>query len=685
MYNLKELFYKYKEYPIALYGLGTETERVLNEMGSDFQVVGLLDGFKEDGFIYGRPIISLSYAVASQVKLIVVVARPGSCRAIAKRIGKFCIENQIELFDIRGKNLGVQNKILYDLKHIQGYTKEMLLAEASKYEVISFDLFDTLIMRQVLWPTDIIDLTEYELKERGIILENFCDKRLQAEKELANFTVPTLKEIYQRVLEQYETKQITAEEMAEIEWRIEYSFIMPRQEMVNLMLDLYRKGKEIYIVTDTYYNKEQIIKLLEKCGIKVYTDILVSCEYKTDKRRELFKQLIAKSKGQKCIHIGDDLIADIEGAENIGIASFQIYSSLDLLEMVGYFGLWDRLENFSSRIRIGLFVAKMFNSPFQFESKERKLCIKDAYDLGYLLLAPIISDFVIWFIGKVRENRINNIWLGTRDGYLIKRMYDIICPDNNAICFLTSRMAAIRAAITDMSDIDYVASMKFSGSVQQQLKERFGIFVDEEGEKESTLQDYANIIFKKAQINKRNYQAYINRLDIVEGNIAFFDFVAKGTTQMYISRLVNNHMKGFYFLQLEQEYMRDKGLDIVSFYGNDDLHNCAIYEEYYILETVLTSPMPSVIGFDESGDALYAEENRTEEAIQCFLRIQDGIIDYFKDYIKLCPKLEESIDKDLDGFFLGLIHKIAILDRDFMDFKVEDIFFNRITNVNDLI
>ncbi len=40
-----------------------------------------------------------------------------------------------------------------------------------------------------------------------------------------------------------------------------------------------------------------------------------------------------------------------------------------------------------------------------------------------------------------------------------------------------------------------------------------------------------------------------------------FDFVAKGTTQMYLQRLFPQHMKGFYFLQLEPEFMAEKGLD----------------------------------------------------------------------------------------------------------------------------
>ncbi len=685
MYNLQNIFHKYKDDPIALYGLGTETERVLNEMGSDFHIVGLLDGFREDGSIYGKAIIPLPTAASSHVRLIIVVARPGSCRAIVKRIGKFCKEHQVDLFDVRGRDLCVQNDITFDLNHVKGYTKEQLLNEVSEYAAVSFDLFDTLIMRQTLFATDVIDLTECRLNDKGIYLKGFSEKRLQAEKELSNDKAPVLKEIYQFVLDQYDTVPITAEEAAQLEWTTEYDLVIPRREMVDFMSVLYRQGKKIYIVTDTYYKKEQIVKLLEKCGIKTYTDVLASCEYKISKSQGLFNELKKKTDGEKCLHIGDDFIADIENARKSGIDAFQIYSGVDLLEQIGYLGLWDKIGGISSRVKIGMFAGRLFNSPFQFETENRKLSVQDAYDLGYLFLAPIIGDFVIWFAKQMKENDIRNIWLGTRDGYLIKKMYDIICPDNNAICFLTSRMAAIRAAMTDMEDIEYVAGMKFSGSIQQQLKQRFGICIDGDVEKEKTLRDYANIIFENAKIHKKNYQVYIDSLDLKKGDVAFFDFVAKGTTQMYISRLVENHIKGFYFLQLEQEFMSNKGLDIVSFYRNDESNNCAVYEDYYILETVLTSPMPSVTGFDENGNARYAEETRSKKEIECFLRIQDGIIDYFRNYIKFCPEFSQDIDRDLDGLFLGLIHKCMILDQGFMSLTVEDAFFNRETAVSDLV
>ena len=100
-----ELFAGYKGVRTALYGLGTETEKALRELEPDYQIVGLLDSFKEDGWLYGKPIISLPKIMEAGVKLIIVVARPGSCRAIAKKIGPRCQQSGNGLIDIRGRDL----------------------------------------------------------------------------------------------------------------------------------------------------------------------------------------------------------------------------------------------------------------------------------------------------------------------------------------------------------------------------------------------------------------------------------------------------------------------------------------------------------------------------------------------------------------------------------------------------
>ena len=126
MNNVDELLRNFIDVPIALYGLSTETEFFLNKWGGKLHITGLLDGFRENGEMYGKPIVSIEDAIDNKVKLILVIARPGSCKAITRRIGNICRENNIALYDIRGVDLLTNTTVKYDFKDFRGGTKAEL-------------------------------------------------------------------------------------------------------------------------------------------------------------------------------------------------------------------------------------------------------------------------------------------------------------------------------------------------------------------------------------------------------------------------------------------------------------------------------------------------------------------------------------------------------------------------------
>lgn len=105
MSKLEQVLQQYQKKNIAVYGLGSETERLLDKLGTQYHIAGLLDSFREEGEFYGKPVIALKETVEKEVGLILVAARPGSCKAIARKIEAFCKENRIAVFDIRGNDL----------------------------------------------------------------------------------------------------------------------------------------------------------------------------------------------------------------------------------------------------------------------------------------------------------------------------------------------------------------------------------------------------------------------------------------------------------------------------------------------------------------------------------------------------------------------------------------------------
>ena len=675
---------------ILIYGLSTETERVLNEWNGKYNVIGLLDGFKTSGQQFGYPILNINDVVKLENIIIIVVARPGSCKTIAKRIGDLCRENNVELFDIRGKDLLVDTRVLYDFTAAQGYTRQDLLSTIENVKVVSFDLFDTLAIRNISSFEGVLKLVDARFREKGINIPNFVNKRLKTEKELSFDNAPKLGEIYSEVLKDVGEFSFSADELAGIEFDVDKNLIEARRDVVDLLNELVKKNKLIYITSDSYYTKEQISQILERIGVASVTDVLISCEYGTSKTGNLFEELKAVSGEADILHVGDDIVADIESAKRHGINTFQIYSAAELLELVGGLKLSETENSLSDQIKVGMFVANLFNSPFQFEDDEKRIHAEDAKDVGYLFCAPMIMDFTKWFEEESKDAGNTNRWLCARDGYLLKRLYEIMFPSQKAEYFYTSRISAIRAGVESIDDIEYVDGMKFSGECKENLKIRFGISAevldtaDIDNGQEGLLK-YSKAILDNSKRKKENNLKYIEKLDVQYGSISFFDFVAKGTSQMYIQRLTQNPIKGLYFLQLEPEFMKDKNLDIKPFYTEMERDSSAIFDNYYILETLLTSPEASVDEFDEEGNPVFAKETRTDKDIACFMRAQDGIIEYVKKYISICPVSESSINKKLDEIFLTLVHNVEIRDKDFLSLTVEDPFFNRMTDITDVL
>lgn len=674
---------------IVIYGLSTETQRVLKEWDGKYNVIGLLDGYKSEGSQFGYPILDIKDILKKENVVIVVVARPGSCKAIMRRIGASCSENNIAVFDVRGKDLLVESKVVYDFANTECYFKENLIQQIRNVEVVSFDLFDTLIARNILWFEDLVEIIEQKLHNKGVDIRDFVQKRISLEKKLSCGRSPKLKEIYAELLKDLNVEDFNAFELAELEYRTDCELICPRKDMIGLIHQIKKLGKSVYITTDSYYTKQQIEFLLKQNGIDEIDGVIVSCEYDTKKTEKLFEKLIEAAGTSRIIHIGDDIASDIESAMAWGLKSFHIYNTEELLDKVGGLGLISDNMNLSDRIRIGMFKTRLFNSPFQFEDSEKKITVKDVEDLGYLFIAPIILDFVEWFSEQVDKYKLKNIWFSARDGYLIQKVFALMFPDTKSDYFLTSRISAIRAGVDSVSDVKYVDDMKYCGGVEDNLKIRFGIDAEKIDprnveEKNIGLMRYAKVILNVSREKRINYQKYIEKLNVKEGGIAFFDFVAKGTCQMYIERMLKNPIKGLYFLQLEPEYMKNKKLDILPFYTEKERDKSEIYDNYYILETILTSPDASVEEFDQKGNAKYAKETRNDKDINCIEQVQNGILEYVNKYLSILPYNKWEVNKKLDEVFLSLIHNVNI-NNDFTELLIEDPFFNRTTDVKDIL
>jgi HAD superfamily hydrolase (TIGR01549 family) len=197
-----------------------------------------------------------------------------------------------------------------------------LYKKVKGYQNISFDMFDTLIERNVILPTDIFFQAGKSVLDDG---EKFREQRILAERKARakhQSKEVTLDQIYLELGFLYDEQILN--ELKEKEISEELSNCNPRKDIVEVYRKLIKEGKNVFIVTDMYLPKDTLSMMLRKCSIDDYKDLLLSNEEEAGKRDgKLFEILLQRYdiQSQSLIHIGDDLKSDYLGAKKVGITS----------------------------------------------------------------------------------------------------------------------------------------------------------------------------------------------------------------------------------------------------------------------------------------------------------------------------------------------------------------------------
>ena len=176
------------------------------------------------------------------------------------------------------------------------------------YEVISFDVFDTLIFRPFEHPYDLFVLEGEELD-----IMDFCEIRRSAEEEArqnsrlkrGNREV-ILEEIYDLVADE---TGIDPKEGAALEFSMECCLCYGNPYMLEVFHILKEQGKILVALSDMYLSAAKMEKLLSCCGYEGFDEIIVSCDYNCSKRDGgLYDVLKKKYAGRTIVHGGSSCI-----------------------------------------------------------------------------------------------------------------------------------------------------------------------------------------------------------------------------------------------------------------------------------------------------------------------------------------------------------------------------------------
>lgn len=311
---------------------------------------------------------------------------------------------------------------------------EQLAARLAAYDVVTFDVFDTLLLRPLARPEDAFYLLGARLG-----YPDFRRLRIQAEeearrrKELATGSREvTLEEIWAVLAPE---TGLSPEEGMAAERKLEFDLCRANPYFLPVVAALRRQGKTLAVLSDMYLEEETVAALLDRCGFGTFAACLVSGERGCSKSGGGLYRLAQKllGPGRTCAHVGDNPWADQRQAEAAGWAAFPYknihragapYRAEDMSPIVG--SLYRGLVN--ARLHNGL----------------EEHCW--AWEYGYVYGGLFAVGYCRFVEGLRRELGADRLLFLSRDGAVLLRVYQRLYPaeGERAVYARWSRLAAAK-------------------------------------------------------------------------------------------------------------------------------------------------------------------------------------------------------------------------------------------------
>ncbi|WP_301008290.1 HAD-IA family hydrolase [Helicobacter sp. UBA3407] len=285
----------------------------------------------------------------------------------------------------------------------------------TRHKVISFDLFDTLLVRPYAKPIDVFKHLEESFGQK-----DFASLRSRAEfkamktlnKKQVNFD-----EIYSQMPNRFHFLQAREKEL-----ELQTLYINP---LIKNLCEMARSlGKKVIFVSDMYHSKEFITEILTKNGICDFDKLYVSADIgKTKHHKDLYQYILKELdlKPEEMLHIGDNKFSDFENAKELGITAFYLPKPMESF-LQDYPKLKQLYEFHSNNLTISIILGLCL--------KKWLYCDKDIVEywsyLGYFYGGVIcygLSKFV--FKEALKENLKEMIFIA-RDGYVIEKIFNLL-------------------------------------------------------------------------------------------------------------------------------------------------------------------------------------------------------------------------------------------------------------------
>lgn len=494
-----------------------------------------------------------------------------------------------------------------------------------KSEIVSFDVYDTLINRDINHYTDIFRILEKKAINRfGDKYIGFAETRIQAEKRARDSLKREIKlsDIYEQIHEIDDE----INQLMKLEEETEINNSRRNKEIDEIVEYCQKKQKTIIVISDMYLGVNVIRDILAHNGFEMFSNIYVSSEFYCTKRNGgLFNCVIEREgrKADKFLHIGDNFRSDYIMAKAKGLNAYLIKS------------------------RRNVKFLKKTNSFFSFINNRISLLENKWERIGYEVYGPLMFGFLQWIHRSIKGNNIRNIYFASRDGYILEKMYKLLYDEGNTYYLKVSRRSVQVPMINNdgkgfksFCDISSFSPISDNQSIYRRIgfpyrvKEVIRVNQDDILEflnNDETIQNNLNLIYDEAYKERMALKCYLEHIGF-EGKVAFVDVGWKCSTQKVLTYLSEAEIYGYYFgvHDTVQKDIKASG------YLFDRIRS----EEFYtvmgalsLIEAFLTAPEKSLVKYimkDGVVDFIYDESSQLRDN-QVIESLQRGALHFIRD------------------------------------------------------
>lgn len=538
-------------------------------------------------------------------------------------------------------------------------TSKEIIKKIGCFDVVSFDMFDTIIRRNVPEPYFLFEMVANQITE-NMDMVSFKDDRIKAAQKAKESVwgkgreEVTLDAIYSSLPGKYKNM---IEQLKKKEIENEINSCFPDQTLLEVYEWCIKNKKIVNITTDTYLPENVIKKILGKCGYCSYSGLYISCEVnKTKRTGSLYHFIKSLYPDKRIIHVGDNIRSDFLNAKRCKITSIK----------VAKYPLRTRFFNLKNVSRQNYSQYSNLNKVINYSLKPDKSFF---YHYGYECLGPLLCGFCKNLDLRAKRQNIKKIYFLSRDGYLIKKVFDILynSTDRKTEYLYISRKSIQLPLLSRCESLEKYFLLNGTKKKwnYEMFSNRLGIIAEdklkvwEECGLESTYRFKAEDIdknkkiylffncFKEQCMKKSRESATLVKRYLQQngfcGNLAIVDTGGYGTTQKcmeYFCKIydIDVSITGFYLWLYDNPGLR---AHVYPFCGSTSYGG-----ETLITELPLTSKEGTTEGYDiaEEGEILpvladyeYSYATQMQGVIE---EIQAGVQDFarfIKDAIDVIP------------------------------------------------